>query len=188
VIGDALHNLRSALDLLYYATVLECGGVPTKWTRFPVRDTRDALIAPLTGALEKQQINAKVSEVILDVVKPYETGNYALWALDDLNIRDKHQLLVPVFQLMRFGGIRLEDDQHRPFAWREWIVLGGPNRVRIQQSEGINLTVKDKGHAAGTIAFEFGVPFEGKQVIPTLLRIAEDVTRTLEAFEPLFFG
>src|ERR1700680_3024770 len=42
VIGDALHNLRSALDLLYYEVVRECGA--SKWTRFPVRDTRDELI------------------------------------------------------------------------------------------------------------------------------------------------
>lgn len=45
IIGDALHNLRSALDLLYYETVGLCNGVPTKWTRFPFCDTRDDLVS-----------------------------------------------------------------------------------------------------------------------------------------------
>ena len=31
IIGDALHNLRSALDLLYYETVGLCHGTATKW-------------------------------------------------------------------------------------------------------------------------------------------------------------
>jgi hypothetical protein len=30
-----------------------------------------------------------------------------LWALHDMNIRDKHQLLIPVFDLMQFSDIRL---------------------------------------------------------------------------------
>src|SRR5271170_4894958 len=36
-VGDALHNLRSALDLMCYGIVRS----PTKWTRFPIRDTRE---------------------------------------------------------------------------------------------------------------------------------------------------
>src|ERR1700722_15469893 len=40
IIGDALHNLRSALDQLYYrVVVVHCSGVPSKWTRFPIFDS-----------------------------------------------------------------------------------------------------------------------------------------------------
>ena len=58
VIGDILHNLRSALDILWHEVIKECGGGASKWKspRSRPRDTRDALIAPLKGALEKKQI------------------------------------------------------------------------------------------------------------------------------------
>jgi hypothetical protein len=52
IIGDALHNLRSALDHLYYQVVLACGGKPTKWTIFPIRDTREELETRVKPTLE----------------------------------------------------------------------------------------------------------------------------------------
>ena len=113
IIGDALHNLRSALDLLYFETVELCDGASTKWTRFPFADTRDQLIGRLHSALEKKQITRNVYNLILNIVKPYEGGSAALWTLDDLNITDKHQLLIPVLKLVMLRDVRFEDEQHR---------------------------------------------------------------------------
>src|ERR1019366_1892034 len=36
-VGDALHNLRSALDMLYYQAMHEATGLTDQWTRFPYR-------------------------------------------------------------------------------------------------------------------------------------------------------
>jgi hypothetical protein len=74
VIGDALHNLRSALDILYYGFV----SGPTDWTTFPIRDTREELIVPLNSALEKKQITSAVYDLVLDGIKPYAIGNHTL--------------------------------------------------------------------------------------------------------------
>jgi hypothetical protein len=121
IIGDALHNLKSALDMLYYQAMHDTTGVTDPRTRFPVRDEREELIAAIKGGLKKKALtddpNAlKIRDLIVDVVKPYKAGNYPLWALHDLNIRDKHQLLVPIFDLMRFTNICLEDDEGEFFA------------------------------------------------------------------------
>ena len=40
ITGDALHNLRSALDLLFYQAMHESTGTTDKYTRFPIRDER----------------------------------------------------------------------------------------------------------------------------------------------------
>ncbi|HEV3512620.1 MAG TPA: hypothetical protein VGS05_13020 [Candidatus Sulfotelmatobacter sp.] len=184
IIGDTLHNLRSALDLLWYSIV----NGPTKWTIFPIRDTRDQLISVLDTALEKKQISADIYELVADTVQPYSTGNYFLWALDDLNVRDKHQLLIPVAKFLRFDGVNLEDDKQRPVNPRMYYLMEESSRIPI--GIDMKITVKDKGHASGTILFEMGksgdiIPFQSEPVIPSLSRIAEEVSRTLQAFEGL---
>ena len=111
ITGDVLHNLRSALDILYYEVVAE--GTGTRWTRFPICDKRGDLIRRLDAALSSHQVSIGMHDFIIDTIKPYQDGNYALWALHDLNILDKHKLLIPAMQVVRFEGVRLEDELRR---------------------------------------------------------------------------
>jgi hypothetical protein len=55
----------------------------------------------------------------------------------------------------------------------------------LRLGEQGDITVQDKGQAAANIFFDVGTPFENEPVIPTLSRIAEEVTRTIEAFDIL---
>ena len=159
IIGDALHNLKSALDLLYFQVVSH-GGVTTKYTMFPIRNTRQELIGPLKNALETHQISSAVHDFILDTVKPYKAGNYPLWAVHDLNVWDKHQLLIPVLKLMRFVGIRLETNEHTPVNEGSIYYLDSPCYITLPDDRPI--TLKDKGHAAGNILFGLGLAYEGQ--------------------------
>jgi hypothetical protein len=128
----------------------------------------------------------------LDTIKPYKAGNMPLWALDDMNIRDKHQLLLPVLKLLKFDGIRLEDDNG--VSINEKFYVGDKSmRIRLQEPGGDeyspdidrNVTVKDKGYAAAAIFFDLGVPLQGEPVVPSLNKISEEVSRTMEAFKLL---
>jgi hypothetical protein len=189
IIGDALHNLRSALDLLYYETVGLCNGVATKWTRFPFADTRDQLVGRLNPALEKKQITRNVYNLILNIVKPYEGGNIALWELDDWNITDKHQLLIPVLKLMMLRDVRFEDEQHRPLpGLRSEFFMSDPGIALIDGANGLNITVKNKGRAAADILLAKGLLLKIQAIVPTLRGIAEEVTQTIETFDILFDG
>jgi hypothetical protein len=185
-IGDVLHNLRSALDLLWYQVVLKCNGTPTKWTRFPVRDTRQELISPLKGALEKKQISVPIFNFVLNDIKPYQTGNPLIWSLDDLNIRDKHQLLIPVLKFMALVDVRLENEKGiQLYANQVWF-MDESGRIRLKDADYSRVTVKDKGRVTAAVIFDMGVPpFESEPVIATLSRITEEVTRTVQAFELL---
>jgi hypothetical protein len=182
LVGDVLHNLRSALDLLYHGTVVN----PSNWTRFPIFDTREKLVDSIETALEKKQINRSVYDLILDRVKPYHAENYTLWALHDLNIRDKHQLLIPVAKFFRFDGVRLEDDKQAPVNERVFYMMDASSRIKLPEASSI--TLKDKGHATGIILFDFDTAFQNEPVIPTLHGIAEEVTRTVVAFKMLALG
>ena len=187
IIGDALHNFRSALDMLYYwAFHCTLGGTNHR-TKFPIRDQREELVAAIDGGLKEKGLTddpsaIKIRNVIVDVIKPYTAGNPTLWSLHAMNIMDKHQLLIPVFKIMRFTDIRLEDDKKEVF-----LADGQPyftdNSYRFKLGrEGI-ITVKDKGHAATAIVFNVGVPFNNKPVIPALAEISESVTSAIDAFE-----
>jgi hypothetical protein len=184
IIGDALHNLRSALDHLYYKVVIHCGGKPTQWTRFPIVDSGDYLVTRLDSALEKKQITIPVARHILDVIKPYQTGNPALWSLHQLNIRDKHEMFVPVLKLMQLSDVRLEDDKHVPLEATAYY-FGGSGSVRLRDADDRKVAVKDKGHASATILFDVGSSFWGQAVIPSLQGISVEVAGTVEAFELL---
>ena len=189
IVGDALHNLRSALDMLYYQAMHEATGLTDQWTRFPIFNEREKLVSSIKGGLEKKGLSddpsaLKIRDVVVDVVKAYQAGNYTLWALHDMNIRDKHQLLIPVFDLMRFTDIRLEDEKQQIFfADGQPYFTDGSYRFKLHRKGAI--TVKDKGHAATVIVFDGGVPLENKPILPALDEVAECVRRTIDAFEDI---
>jgi len=179
IIGDVLHNLRSALDTFVYVIH------PWEWSNFPISDTREKLISRLSERLKQKQISETLSKFILDTVKPYETGNYELWVLHHLNNWDKHQLLIPVIQGMQFHEVSLEDDKQVPINRRNYYFSTNSFRLRLDGTEGRSITLKDKGHATAQIFFNFGGRVQNEAVIPTLHRIAIVVTRTIEAVDLL---
>jgi predicted RNase H-like HicB family nuclease len=183
-IGDVLHNLRSALDLLWYEIVLACDGVPTRYTRFPVTDNAEKLMVRLESAAKKNQITPAVRQFILEGAKPYAAGNYLIWALDDLNIRDKHKLLVPVLKLVEIRDISLENEKGVLIPLT--LIIDESCRLRIREADDMTVTPKHKGHATGTVLFDIEVPFEAEAVIPTLHRIADETQRIIDAAVLLF--
>ena len=188
IIGDALHNLRSALDVLWHDVITECGGKSLKYTRFPIRDTADELMAPLNNALKEKQIETEVQNLLLNDIRPYQAGNYNIWALDDLNIRDKHQLLIPVLKIMHITGVSFEDENGKEWPLQKLLIADEPWTLPLREFFGKKLTVKNKGHAASAVFFNSGFPFEGKKVTDALDGIAKEVSRTVQAFDTLLFG
>jgi hypothetical protein len=183
IIGDALHNLRSALDILFHQVILSCDGIPDNHTKLPIRNCRKELEAALNGALEEKKITAGVMDFVLNQIKPYKAGNEMLWALRELNDRDKHKLLVPTFKMMCISGIYLVNEKSIPFPY-DTIFTSDSHRRRLDEDVcGRHPTVHDKGKATTGIGFEAGVPFEGESIFPALVRISEEVTRTIEAFK-----
>ncbi len=187
ILGDALHNLRGALDLLYYQIVLQGEGTLSRWTHFPIFETREELEAFLNEALKKKQITAAIHGLILATIMPYRAeasraaGNYPLWALHKLNIMDKHRLLIPARPHIGFAGLRLEDDQRTVLDEGVSYIIDDSGRVRLDAQGSV--AIKNKAQARGTILFDGGLPHEWQPLIPALNGIAEEVTGTVKAFE-----
>lgn len=93
IAGDAIHNLRSALDYLAYQLVYvgTSGSGPFSNVYFPIVKSPDKLDAAIEGKVGGARKEAKDA---IRAVKPYEGGNNLLWHLHRLDIIDKHRLLV----------------------------------------------------------------------------------------------
>jgi hypothetical protein len=92
ICGEALHSLRSALDLAVNAVLLNKFGVPDiSKGGFPIEGSR----AKFEASAQYRKINrfAKFGRLV-DKLQPYHGGNELFWQLHLLNATDKHKMLV----------------------------------------------------------------------------------------------
>jgi hypothetical protein len=105
VLGDAIHNLRSALDHLAYQLVwVGSGKKPSSHVYFPIGDDRVKYLEQ-----RRRQVKGAAPAAIatLDNLMPYRGGNDALWRLHKLNNVDKHRVLLTAgsaFQSVNIGA------------------------------------------------------------------------------------
>jgi len=94
IAGDAIQNLRSALDYLAYGLVVVANAKPTHDTGYPIStgmpkpDDPNSRFSAQVRGMRQDAIDA------IKATKPYKRGNYALWRLHRLNIIDKHRVLM----------------------------------------------------------------------------------------------
>jgi hypothetical protein len=155
ILGDAIHNLRTSLDLM----ASELARINKKSdgdVYFPIADAESTL----PKAIEKKCF-AKAGQdavALLLTLKPYRGGNAYLRALHEMDIQDKHTALVIGNRSAPFmGSINVSDPtQHS---------------MRVDT-------------AAITFQFGDG-PFAGRELIETLENAVQVVEGILEAFAAL---
>lgn len=180
MIGDAIHNLKCALDIAWcevYRTLYPKDFNP-KFLNFPFYPKREYLETALT---EKGKIPAKSSlfELVVNGVKSYKTGDADIWAVHRLDIHDKHQLLIPVLNVLSIDGVELEQENGQIDVLT--LALTGPITDRIEVPFGSKL--KNYGHATFEVKFRDGIPAEGLEVIPALKRFSWKVKRIVRTLQ-----
>jgi hypothetical protein len=186
VIGDAIHNLRSALD--HVATGICRTVKPSAKEHFPIHPKRKNLeSAPVLDLIERAIPGAK--KAFLNEIRPENGLHETLWRFNDLNNDDKHNLLIPAVTISNVTGVDVywagnsatgnlfSNDAASPHGIAGF--PGGTNKT---------VTVKNNPTVAVDVSFGQGTPFEGEPVIPTLVQISNLVTETLNAFEVLIKG
>ena len=182
IIGDALHNLRAALDLAVCEAVTVTGGTPSNYTRFPFAEDREKLIGPLEKGVIKASCPA-IYDFIVDDLKPYKGGNDTLYALHNFDIMDKHKLLIPIVSIIALSGVGGEDD--RGGSFRELnlqIAQGGKLNVL---SNANNVKITNYGKPSFQILFNKGQILEGEPVIPTLNNFSQLISSIVDSFEQI---
>ncbi|MGB6771764.1 MAG: hypothetical protein WBF51_07140 [Candidatus Dormiibacterota bacterium] len=205
--GDAIQNLRSALDHLVHHLIQVGTGRsgPFYHSEFPIFDSAAEYKA---GKGRKVQGASPEAVKAIDALKPYKGGNDTLWQLHKLNLVDKHRFLITIgsaFRSVDLGGS----------GFRELIASLPPdNPIRqglteMLQAKPVHVFFSPADRTfplkAGDILFEgapdeepdeylefrfevaFGEPhiLEGEPLLETVHQMAELVGNIVVTFKPL---
>jgi hypothetical protein len=154
--GDALHNLHTALDYAWVATLNK--HVPTAnldYAKFPVRETRKELEDALNGIQINATTQLKIFEVLMSSVQPYDGGkNGVVYTLHKIDIRDKHLLRLGIEPIAGISDIVVEKgDGEIVHGFGATVQSAGPyvitfDRDICDKQRGklsINIVVEDAG-------------------------------------------
>jgi hypothetical protein len=153
-------------------------GTPAKYANFPIVGE----VQYLERVLKDRKIDILCPELfslMMAEIKPYRAGNHILWSLHELDIIDKHRLLLPLVQVAGISGISVKSEAQE-ITGNTWsIPAPPPYRIDI----ALPFQVKNKGKLALSIIFDDGTPFERTAVSETLLvlqRLTSNVVKLLE--------
>lgn len=178
-LGDAIHNLRTALDHTISA-IAAANGQPIDGTYFPFARDRSAIEKMIRN---RAGLAGEVAMQICRELKPYPGGNDALWGLHCADIADKHQAIIPTAAYGNFqfrllpnshqGGVRIEVPTY-PLGDEPYFVPAVEGREYEHPSEiGLGLNV----------IFPLGGPLGGYPIVSTLYelhRLVGDATRQFQ--------
>src|SRR6202051_4764394 len=137
ILGDAIHNLRSALDHFANAIVRDNGKQPSFETDFPIwrspkfdRKEYEATVETKVGRAAKPVVQE------FKGLEPHEGGkNELLWALDKFDVVDKHRFLVVLALRPRSVGFS---------AWAQMKKIVSPERTAVLPNQLISIRPADR--------------------------------------------
>lgn len=190
IVGDVAHNLRSAIDILYCDILRHEGRKVDKHSKWPFRETRAELIVALNGRKPQAALSAGIVDLIISSIQTYRGGNGdALYSLHDLNIDDKHMLLLPTFNISAVSGIEFVDETGTVGSMNCSSYGGGGTCTFFGEgaqfrSEAATDIVEIKNHGKATFEVLFGKgAFYGQPIIPTLHQLSQLVSATVDKVE-----
>lgn len=178
VTGDAIHNLRTAFDHLACAAVRGAGGHVTPKTEFPIWRKAGSPTAQEYEAIVVRKVEGapKVFIEALLTLQPYEGGHHEpLWAIDYLDITDKHKLLIEAFssyaKLVQWAGslgMGIKPDVHvQPLKDGDEL-FGGP----AKHHQKVDVEIE--------IAFGEPAVLVGEPLVPALTDLVETTTDVID--------
>ena len=109
IIGDVLHNLRAAIDHAYWNCTEKYAKSDgeRRNIQFPITSTetalKDSVLPSLPSRVSQEFVHA------LESLKPYrDGGNLPLCAIHDLDVVDKHKLLVPTGNFTKIDSTMIQ--------------------------------------------------------------------------------
>jgi hypothetical protein len=114
-LGDAIHNMRAALDLMA-AELARINNKGDKNVYFPFSDSKEELSAQIDN--KKFYRAGDDAVALLEKFQPYRGGNEKLRAIHDLDIRDKHKSIIETQRVLHDLNLayRLDEGPSPPIA------------------------------------------------------------------------
>ncbi|MEZ5958527.1 MAG: hypothetical protein R3C27_15095 [Hyphomonadaceae bacterium] len=161
VVGDVVHNLRAALDLMAVALVRAKGG-NTKNVYFPFADSAENLPARIKDKNFHRAGNEAVK--LLEEIAPYSGGNVALRELHNLDLQDKHHALIVHAITITTATVQ----------------------VHVDETTGkVSLVPVDGSRPSAALVFPEDSVFATEEIVPVLHKLVETTAGIIKAFEAL---
>lgn len=189
VIGDIIHNVRTAFD--YVAVALSCPphgtGNPNR-TYFPIGKDRANFLDEQNAKMRGANNQAKQ---LIEELEPYPDGRYSIRELHELDVKDKHKLIVIAASKLRVEGLEVTaGNKHVLLAPTDFQSnADGSNFsaiVEYPSSDSPQAIQLGKFSASFDIVFGKGFPLEGKEVVRTLSKYCEVADEFVTRCESLF--
>ncbi|WP_439548206.1 hypothetical protein [Falsiroseomonas sp.] len=185
IIGDAVHNLRASLDLLA-TDLVRLNGQSTRNVHFPFASNAGELQGQI-----KQKGMSRAAPHVVELVRqlqPYTGGNVALRGLHDLDLRDKHQALIPVIAAACIPPAVLDfRGSSTPIPeWRSAIPHDGFQMVILPRTK--NMAIGCEVPATFTVVFPKDTPLASLEVVPALRELHRYVGHVVDQFAALCEG
>jgi hypothetical protein len=200
ILGDVVHNLRSALDHLVWQLVLKANRVPGDWTRFPLYDDPGKFAKAVTTPGQRSRRNPLLGLEgtpplqAIEALQPYhgQHANNLLGALHSLSNEDKHRVVLRTVTGVRaptsIEDLRLARNADAGTILRVNLMVGVPLEDGTEvlsvslDPVGPNPEVIMKGNLTLDIAFG-----EGATLGTVLPDMADAVADLILDFEQRFF-
>lgn len=199
MLGDAIHNLRSALDYAAYALVVAGTSQPGNHTYFPVFDNPKAYTSMVKSRVPglRQQCYE-----VFNSIQPYKKGwGHWAWQLHRLDIIDKHRLLLAVATIP-VARTATPSDKSVPGVDKGIVVAAAPlffHQLLFGSVPGAGIKKLEAGDELGrfpateeyeNMGFGFEIALDEPEVIrgmPTFLLLSAFSGRVLSAINDLAF-
>lgn len=181
ILGDAIHNLRSALDHAYCALVISNGNTINNRTSFPFYPNKDKSLEHLykNGKLRDDSPSDNAINFILDEIRPFRDDGSDLYQLHKLDIDDKHKVLVGTLAYVHEAHYEIMDNQGKSLANIYGPTIIVPHEFQnsgpISLEPGQWLKLHDNPKEVFDIRFDRGT-FEGESVVSKINEVY-DITK-----------
>lgn len=186
LIGDLVHNLRTALDLLV-CDLVRINGKSAKQVYFPFC----ASAADLPHAIRERKIHRAGPDIVaaIENLKPYTGGNIALRAIHDLDVTDKHHALLPVLGAVSLPLGAILGKKDLPPSAATWSsVIDHDGQMVIGIPDYLKIPLGTELPARFFLVLDFGVGIGTRPVIEILHGLTQEANRVFKALTALRSG
>jgi hypothetical protein len=195
IVGDIVHNLRSALDQLAWQLVLLNGNTPGRNTYFPIALAKTGygkqLRASLNGASDR-------ARTLVRRLKPYPEGNLILSQVHALDVCDKHRLTLIVGSAHKHVLVTMKmEADWIPEDFKFPTIALNPADRQFPLKDGEEVFRVKKAARKGNVMGDHGLVFElafgdvdevkGLPLLETLNNMVKHVEKIVEIFNRRYF-
>ncbi|MGB3803675.1 MAG: hypothetical protein WA935_06570 [Sphingopyxis granuli] len=197
IIGDAVHNLRSSLDLAVFGMIGDKALRPES-VQFPFAKREDTLVSTMKNRETELAGEKVVAEI--KALKPYPGGNEWLSGLHLLDIADKHKLIIPSASMAAMSSIEFAKMLPGLTGYDTVNVLmhlrttfnhttKGTREARLANRRNIRVGEYERDvQPAFQIVLDVGQPFSTYEITAALVEVVRTVKSALSKITSAFLN